>query len=162
MQIDRSALDKARELAAYLSAKYGSDSLGIFRLLCSIPYFRRAILTGRLGDLLGMSLLSFEKYLREQQNIVYHYDSKRINDFVVTRNDGGRSAPFRITDDRLRSAGGAIVSLYRDEFPEASDLSGVPLFSLGAGGRIADILDNIDHKAVSENETKMPTRRFQT
>lgn len=145
---------KAKEISGYVKAKYGEQSLGLVRLLSSVPYFRQAVVRGKLPDLLGMSLISFEKYLREQHQILYRYDG---SSFVIERLHGGGAMRIgTYQDDGLFSIGGAVVAKIRELHPDADALNGVPVVSLGRGRSIPDMLDDVDIQSVVEYVARLP------
>jgi len=147
-------LAKAKEISAYITAKYGLQNLGIVRLLSSVPYFRQAVFRNKLPELLGMSLISFEKYLREQHHIFYRYDGSTFN---VERLSGG--APVRVAayeDDCLFSVGGAVVEQIVDLYPDGESLSRVPMVSMGRGFGVDSMLAVVDIQAVCAYIKRLP------
>nr|AVB77237.1 hypothetical protein [Nai virus] len=145
---------KAKEISAYVRSKYGEKSLGIVRLLSSVPYFRQAVFRGTLPGLLGMSLISFEKYLREEHGIIYRYDGST---FSVERVVGGATRRLAAyADDRFFSVGGAVVESLRSLYPDGDAFSSVPLVSLGRGSSVDNMFDHVDLPALCDYITKLP------
>lgn len=144
--IRKQNLHKAKELSGYIQAVYGIKELGIVRLLSSVAYFRQSVYQNGLKQLLGMSLISFERYLREAYNIIYGYNGST---FHIDRLDGGsaiRIAEF--ADDDIFSVGGAVVDKIKGLYPDADAFCSVPLVSLGRGAGVDGLFDRIDLQGI--------------
>lgn len=147
---------KAKEISGYIRAIYGERELGLVRLLGSVPYFRTAVTQGKLPELLGMSLLSFEKYLREQHDLFYRYDGHA---FTIERLTGGYPATAvlgQYPDDYIFSIGGALVAKLRALHPDANALCSAPLVSLGHGVGVDNLLGRLDIPGISSYIGKLP------
>lgn len=107
--------------------------------MSSYEAFREAFEKQNLSPLLGMNLLSFEKYLRDKHDIV-----------VCGKQDGERSVrvggrvvhTFR--DDNVSSITGQLVCRLRTLCPEADSLVSAPLVQVVSGRSIDDVLGDFD------------------
>lgn len=125
-----------KQLSAYISARYGKENLGLFSALCSYESFRAAASEDQLSKLLGMNLLSFEKYLALKGVIL-----------SGTPNGGRRvlvnkKVRFSFTDDPASSITGLLVEKLRALYPEANGLVSQPLVQVVTGGDIEHMYTN--------------------
>nr|AVB77241.1 hypothetical protein [Kwi virus] len=133
---------RAKHLSYYILSKYGEKSLGIFKLLSSVPYFRSAVQDNKVGELLGMNLVSFEKYLRDQHNVFYKHTGRS---FGLYYQQHGATIPLRKwDDDRVFSISGAVVHKVRALYPDAATLVSVPMVCMGHGSSVDDMLVDFD------------------
>lgn len=128
---------RTEELAAYISTRYGTEQLGILRLLTTFSFFRKALKIGDVSRLLGVSMISFEKILRERNDI--HYACSKSEFSVVSGNKRGF-----FPDDPLRSNSRDIVRQIRELFPEYRNFCLSPIIQVGVGANIDDLLTSLD------------------
>lgn len=132
---------KAKQLSYYISNKYGEQALGVFRLLSSVAYFRGFASTGRVGELLGMNLVSFEKYLKEQHHVFYRRDGRTFGLHYQQHGTTERPRPIRTwDDDHFLSISGAVVHKVRALYPDAASLVSSPMVVMGCGANVDDML----------------------
>lgn len=146
---------KARELSCYIEGTYGSNALGLVRLLSSVPYFRTAADKGSLSELLGMSLVSFDKFLREVHSLVLVYHGADIHLRRIDRDGGGGVVIYSHSDDSLRTVGGVLSRALRKIYAEANDLVSVPIMSLGSGLSVSSALAAINVEGVGNLVDKL-------
>lgn len=126
------------DISIYIAQKYGEKQLGIVRLLTSFPYFRRALIKEKLPALLGMSLFSFEKVLREEHGIFYRSEEGQVT--LSRKTDGGiRSTAYQ--DDEFRSVAGAILHHLRAAHPELASFQQSPVLQSSGGINAVAIVD---------------------
>lgn len=122
-----------KQLSAYISARYGKEHLGLFSALCSYESFRTAASQNQLSKLLGMNLLSFEKYLALKGVIISGEPNGRRRVLVNKR------TRFEFTDDPASSITGLLVEKLRALYPEANNLVSQPLVQVVTGNNIDDL-----------------------
>lgn len=84
-------------------------------------------------------MLSFEKVLRERENIIY---VKQQNSFRIQNATGGSRT---YTDDSISSISGYLVGKIRAEFNQYSEFSYTPLVGIGTGSDVHNVLSNFEH-----------------
>lgn len=129
---------KVSDLAGYIVAKYGAEQLGLLRLLCTFTFFREAVTKDSLHKLLGIPMISFEKVLKDCEDVIYSREADRR--FRVTRRDRTTT----VNDDPLCTVSSFIVGTLRDEFNKYAGFGYQPCLSLGVGAAVSDIADQLD------------------
>lgn len=126
-------------IASYVCSRYSEKDLCLLRLLSSFEGFRKAAFHSDIPGLLGMPLVTFEKYLREEHGIEFRSGAGRS----VTLLCGGRVV-CEYEDDVLSSITGKLVAELRSLYPEADRLSSSPLVQVVRGASIDNILRGFD------------------
>lgn len=135
--------ENIQKKAGYITARYGANSLGLIRLLCSYPFFRESASKSTLNRLLGIPMLSFEKVLRETAGIYYQFD----HDGRFKVKDDKRGV-FITADDPFRSLSKRIVGQIRGLFDSLDEFASVPHNSIGIGVDVKCFADRGDHEAL--------------
>lgn len=128
-------------MSSYVRARYGKKELGIFAAICSFESFRHAVEEQKLCQLLGMNLLSFEKYLRDKNVQI------RATGPPDRMGRGLYSGSRRVgeyTDDPLSTNTGLLVKRLRALYPEADLLVSQPLVQVVGGRDVDHLLTVID------------------
>lgn len=144
----------SRHLAAYIAGTYGSDQLGLLRLLTSFPYFREAAAGNSLHKLLGMPLISFEKVLREREGIYYKRENT-ADGLGVSVFNGERKAHY--ADDVLSSVTGFVVGRLRETYTKYESFCSSPCVVAGPGVGTDIAVNNFDHDRL-ENLLRDPAQ----
>lgn len=118
----------------------------LLRLIASFEGFRKAAFGASLSLLLGMPLMTFEKFLREEHAIEFRAGAGRS---VTLLSGGGVVRQYE--DDKLSSITGQLVFQLRALYPEADPLFSSPLVQTVRGASVDSILRGFDLSDVFDN-----------
>jgi hypothetical protein len=148
------SLEKSNLLAAYIKSKYGPVQLGLLRLLFSFADYRDAVGRGDHHQYgIPQEMLSFEKVLKETENI--HYDKRPTASgiaFSVTTPRGRRT----YIDDEFSTVSSAVVEHIFALYPKLHAYKRGPLVQLGCGVDVVRAVDSIDLEELAAYVTKLP------
>lgn len=118
----------------------------LLRLIASFEGFRKAAFGASLSLLLGMPLMTFDKFLREEHAIEFRAGAGRS---VTLLSGGGVVRQYE--DDELSSITGQLVFRLRALYPEADPLFSSPLVQTVRGASVDSILRGFDLSDVFDN-----------
>lgn len=124
-------------LISYVSAKYGSKTLGCLKLLSSLPHFRSLAEEGKQYLLVQHQMLSREQLIKEHHGVWW----KRVPNGC--RLDSG-CGPVEYEDDQFGSVAGAIAHLAYEAYPQYSGYLPTPVVQMGHGANVPDIMEHFD------------------
>lgn len=135
----------SRQLVSYIAEKYEPETLAVFRVLSSFEWFRQSASSlHKLSGLFAMSLLSFERYLREQENV--HISSGQGRSMSIRYGGSGRDGALwaEWEDDALFSVYGRLVHTLRQLYPDGDSLPSSPLAKTARGVDVERVLADIN------------------
>lgn len=146
---DKSGPHQAKLLAAYIASKYGSEQLGLIKLLAAHSEFQTAASEGKQLEFAGLtSMLSFEKVLKETHGICYKRIQDASGELRFQLSDGSGTRSYR--DDAFGTVSRHLVAELAALHPVEATFKRGPVVQLGFGVDVSAVLGDLDPERLAE------------